>query len=309
MISLLKMLVSHMRFSVASRIGHGVIAILVVAALAQPSFAELIYGIANVSPANALLSWDSAAPENILSGSFISGLEPSESVLGIDFRPSTGELFALGSTGESYTINRSSGIATRITGSFVSPSLSGFSFGYDFNPVTDRIRVVSEANQNLVLNPNTGLVQSAGPNLFYAAGDPHAGVDPNVVDAAYSNNFPGAPTTQLYGIDTALDILVLQNPTTGALTTVGNLGLNATAAGGFDISPSGWAYAVLLPAGSSQSSLYTINLNFGFATPVGQIDGGVVITAMSVLPVPEPTTFGLTLFAAVACQAIRRRRR
>jgi hypothetical protein len=305
--SLLKISVPHMRNSVASRIGRSVVALLVVAGLAQPSCAELIYGIANQAPATALLTWDSASPGTIQAGTFVTGLGPGETILGIDIRPSNGLLYALGSSSRLYTLNPNTGVASAVNGNFT-PSLSGFSFGFDFNPVVDRSRVVSETNQNLVLTPN-GLVDTVGTNLFYGPADPNFGVDPNVVDLAYSNNFPGAATTQLYGIDTALDILVTQANSAGTLGTVGPLGLNVSAAGGFDISGlTGIAYAAFLPAGASQSSLYSINLATGAATNLGSIDGGVVITALTIVGIPEPTSAILLTTGLLGACAIGRRR-
>lgn len=273
--------------------------------------AEMIYGIANQSPATTVLVWDSASPSNIQSGAFVTGLSSGETILGIDFRPANGQLYALGSTSRLYTLNPTTGVATAVGPSFAPPALSGFSYGFDFNPVIDRIRVVSETNQNLVLNPITGAVQTVAPNVAYAAGDPNFGVDPNVVDSAYTNNFSGATATTLYGIDTALDILVTQVAATGALSTVGPLGLNVAAAGGFDISgTTGIAYTAFLPAGASQSSLYTINLATGAATLVGQIDGGVVITALTVAPapIPEPATCSLMALSLIAAGTLRPRR-
>jgi len=270
--------------------------------------AELIYGVAGQGPASSLISWDSAAPANLLSSVFLSNLQQNETILGIDFRPATGQLYALGSSNRLYTVNTSSGVVTQV-GSPLSTTLNGFNFGFDFNPQIDRIRVVSEVNQNLVLNPITGAVQLVATNLFYPGTDANAGADPNVVDSAYSNNFAGTTSTQLYGIDTGLDILVTQANNTGVLGTVGALGLDASAVGGFDISgATGTAYATILPAGSSQSSLYRINLATGAATNLGAIDGGLIVSAMTVAPaIPEPTTTAL-LLAAVGGLPLRRRR-
>ncbi len=48
---------------------------------------------------------------------------------------------------------------------------------------------MAETNTNYVLNPNTGAVQLAATSLAFASGDPNFGVDPNVVNSAYTNNF------------------------------------------------------------------------------------------------------------------------
>ena len=88
----------------------------------------------------------------------------------------------------------------------------------------------------VVLNPVTGALAATDPNLAYAAGDSNAGANPNVVGSAYTNSFSGTLTTTLYNIDSALDILVTQNPpNNGRLNTVGSLGFNTTNQVGFDI--------------------------------------------------------------------------
>lgn len=281
---------------------------LAIAGLASSASAELIYGIAAVGNSTALLSWDSASPGSIISGSFVSGLQSNETIVGIDFRPATGQLYALGTTSRLYTLNTGNGAASAVAGPFA-PALNGFSFGFDFNPTIDRIRVVAETNKNYVLNPITGAVQLAATDLAFVAGDANFGVDPNVVNSAYTNNFVGAQTSQLYGIDTALDVLVTQANNAGTLATVGSLGVNVTGVGGFDISgATGIAYASLLQSGSSQSQLYSINLATGAATALGQIDGGVIITAMAVAPVvPEPAAVALAGMAIAAIPLVRRR--
>jgi hypothetical protein len=282
------------------------VASLATLSLCSSASAELIYGIANQGVATNLISFDSSSPSNLQSASFVAGLQPNETIVGIDFRPATGQLYGLGSTSRLYTINTATGAATPVAASFA-PPINGFSFGFDFNPSIDRIRVVSETNTNYVLNPN-GAFQAAGTPVFYGPADPNFGVDPNVVSSAYSNNIANALTTQLYGIDTGLNILVTQANSAGTLGTVGPLGLDPAAAGGFDISgASGIAYASLLPAGSSQSSLYSINLLTGLATNLGVIDGGLVVSAMAIAPIPEPTTVGLALTALAGLAGFRRR--
>ena len=275
--------------------------------LTSSASAELIYGIAAVGNATALVTWDSSSPGDLESSAFMTGLQSNETIVGIDFRPSTGQLYGLGSSSRLYTIS-TSGVAAQVggPGSF-SPALNGFNFGFGFNPVIDRIRVVSETNSNRVLNPNDGSAATA-TNLFYGPADPNFGVDPNVVHSAYSNDFDGAVTTQLYGIDSGLNILVTQANSAGTLGAVGPLGVDIGAVGGFDISGvTGVAYATLLPAGSSVSQLYSISLLTGAATNLGVIDGGLIITAMAVA-IPEPSTVALAFGALVAGVFVRRRR-
>jgi len=190
----------------------------------------------------------------------ITGLQMGESVLGIDMRPVTGQLFALGSSSRIYTINTASGAATVVGSGAFTPALSGTSFGFDFNPTVDRIRVVSNTGQNLRLHPTTGLVAVTDMNL-------NPGM-PAVDAAAYTNNFPGATATTLYDIDFSADNLYIQNPpNNGTLVSVGTLGVNADAATGFDIGgASGNAYAIL--SSGSETKLYSINLMTGSASAI-----------------------------------------
>src|SRR5262245_18658405 len=167
---------------------------------------------------NTLLNFNPGAPGVINSSRFINGLASGENVVGIEFRPADGRLYALTSASRLYTINPASGFAAPVGASFA-PALSGQSFGVDFNPVPDRIRVVSDADQNLRLNPNNGAVAGMDTTLAYATGDPNAGVSPNVVGSAYTNNFAGATATTLYGIDSNFDTLVMQGSVGGAPTS------------------------------------------------------------------------------------------
>ena len=271
-------------------------------ALAPISSAATIYGVTNN---NNLLEFDSATPGTIDSSLAITGLG-TENVLGIDIRPATGQLFALTSGSNLYTINPANGAATLVGA--IGTVLNGTAFGFDFNPTIDRIRVVSETDRNYVLNPNTGALQLQATNLFYPAGDPNAGVNPNVTASAYTNNQAGATSSQLYGIDTSLNILVTQANNAGTLGTVGSVvTVDPSAVTGFDIEGgTNIAYAALLPAGGSVSSLYTINLATGAATLIGQIDGGLNITDITVARVPEPTT--LAALGAASLLFTRRRR-
>src|SRR5688572_8391490 len=121
--------------------------------LTSSASAELIYGVAAVGNATGLVTWDSATPNDLESGVFVSGLQTNETLVGIDIRPATGQLYGLGTTGQLYTINPANGAATAVGSG--TGALNGFNFGFDFNPTIDRIRNVSETNKNRVIDPNT----------------------------------------------------------------------------------------------------------------------------------------------------------
>ncbi len=193
----------------------------------------------------------------------ITGLQMGETVVGIDFRPVNGQLYALGSSSRIYVLNTSSGAATAIGSSIFTTPLAGTAFGFDFNPTVDRIRCVSNLGLNLRLHPETGLVAAVDGILNPGT--------PTVTASAYTNNFAGATTTILYNIDSATDKLYKQDPpNNGTQVEVGALGINVENASGFDIgSRSGMAYAAL-KVGTS-SSIYTVNLTTGAATKVADL--------------------------------------
>jgi len=292
--------------------------------------AETIFAL---DMSNRIYSFDSATPTSIsfLNGGLsIPGLAVDETLLGIDFRPvatsspvaaSNGVLYALGLSNRLYTINTTTGAATQVgaPGAFI---LSGSAFGVDFNPVPDRLRVVSELDQSLRLNPNDGTLAGTDTALAYATGDSGFGVNPNVVGVAYTNNFGGATQTTLFGIDSGRDVLVriggvngTPSPNGGLLTTIGALGPNTINEVGFDVSGvTGLAFASLstrIGPLDTSSDLYAVDLSSGAASligAIGQTGGpGAFITrdiaALVGTPVPEPTTstFLTGGLAALAC--------
>ena len=190
----------------------------------------------------------------------VTGLQSGESILGIDFRPANGQLYALGSSSRIYTINLGTGAATAVGASPFSTLLSGTDFGFDFNPTVDRIRVVSNTGQNLRLNPNDGTIAAADLTLNPGS--------PMISAAAYTNNFAGATSTTLFVIDHNTDKLYQQNPpNNGTLVETGSLGINITNANGFDIGSMSQKAYLIASVGLS-TRIYSINTMTGAATSV-----------------------------------------
>jgi hypothetical protein len=178
---------------------------------------QLVYGI---TASNNLITFDSQNPGVVRTIVGISGLPATQTLVGTDFRPNTGELFGLGydaatagNNSQLYTINLTTGAATAV-GAAQRLELGGSSeqIAFDFNPTVDRIRVESTNDANYRLNPVTGGVAAMDGALAYAAGDPGAGQNPNVGTGAYGNSFVGSTTTGLYTVDHALGFFSFQNP-------------------------------------------------------------------------------------------------
>ena len=256
------------------------------------SFAgRTIYG---VDAANNLVTFGALTPGQRINIRPITGLAAGETIVGIDFRPATDSLFAVSSASKLYTINISTGAVGAVGGGTFAPALSGTNFGIGFNPQVDRLRIHTDAKQNLRVNqPASPLVVLVDAPLAYAAGDVNVGRNPNVVGTAYTLSVRPAPSaTELYAIDSDLDILVELNvPNDGQLTTVGALGFDTSGDVGFDIAgDTDVGYATLTPAGtaSGASRLYTINLRSGLASVVGTVAHPTPLRSIAVAPGAPP---------------------
>lgn len=233
---------------------------------------------------NTLVRVSSATPGTVKATLPVTGLGLSDNLLGIDVRAANGLLYGIGSSGVIYTISPDTGVAT--AGPTASTVPSGTNFGVDFNPAADRLRVVSSSGQSLRINVADGAT-TVDTSVAYAASDAGTGTPPVVVGAAYTNNDNNPATaTELFNIESARDVLVLQNPPNdGVLVTRGALGVDAALRSGFDIAPDGTAMAVL------GDTLYSVNVTTGATTAVGAVAGGAVDgMAFLTAAAPAPTT-------------------
>ena len=243
------------------------LAVALLGTTAAPATAdEVLYGL---TAGNGLVSFGSASPGATTPAVAITGLNAGETVVGIDVRPRTGQLYAVTSDSRVLDVDPTTGAATVVA--TMSVPLSGGDYGVDFNPQVDRLRIVSASGQNLRVNPVTGATTT----------DTALVGSPNVTAAAYTKNFNGTASTTLYDIDTGSDRLVKQTPpNAGAIEDVGALGVAADAVAGFDIGGAeGVAYASLTVGATT--SLYTIDLATAAATSVGALGAAVTDVAVA----------------------------
>ena len=125
-------------------LSHGLAALTVTGLLAAAPTRACAEPILAITTGNALLSFDSATP-GTTSVVLISGIG-GDQIIGIDVRPATRQLYGLSSTSNLYVIDALTGNAA-LVGMLGTP-LNGGSFGVDFNPTVDRLRVTSDADQH-----------------------------------------------------------------------------------------------------------------------------------------------------------------
>ena len=259
-----------------------------------PAQAQTVYGLGtltmsylgNAAGSQGLVPID---PATGMAGTTIpvTGVAASQSLVGLDFRPSSGQLYALGydsvaatpaPNAQLYTLNATNGTATTV-GSAVRLELGRRTarIGFDFNPVADLIRVVSSNRANYRLNPTTGAIAGTDGQLTYANGTP---ATPGIGAVAYTNSFRGATSTTLYALDELNNGLLstVSPPNNGTLTApvtvmFGSFGIGSPAALDFDIYANGTTNRnegfLTEVTATGSSNFYRLNLTTGQATLVG----------------------------------------
>ncbi len=230
---------------------------------------ERSYSLAGLTADKTLVLFSSATPGTTREVKLAGLTEP---VLGIDTRPLDGALYGITASDKLVRINPRSGKTTPVS-SLSKAVRGGEASGLDFNPQADRLRLVGAVGQNLRIQVIVGAVAVDG-QLAFAADDPNAGKRPRISAVAYTNAFANAPTTAMFDIDFALDVLVRQDPPNdGLLRTVGPLGVDCGEASGFDIaSPEPGVDDALAICGQT---LYRIDLATGAAAAIAVIGGEV----------------------------------
>lgn len=265
-----------------------------------------------------LLHLDTRAPQTVLARQPLTGLARGDRLVGLSLRAADGQLYALARSGQLYRVDRTTGAAQKM-GTGVAPPgtasfgmgtgiagliFSGDAFGIDFNPVADRLRVVSDVGLNLRLNPETSVAEDGDPAqagrqpdtaLRYAADDANAGKTPAVVAVAYARDAADPQRSTAYAIDRELGTLVLLgsragatpavSPNAGTLRTIGALGLGRLRDASLDIDGrNNRAFAVVRTVDDLRARLYTIDLQSGRARAVGVVEQGRPVQGLAIAP-------------------------
>ncbi|MDT7520323.1 DUF4394 domain-containing protein [Rhodoferax sp. TBRC 17660] len=241
-----------------------------------------------------LLTLNAGQPTKVLKRVQLSGLAAGDTLVGIDYRIAKGVLFALAKSGRLYTVDTATGVLKPV-GAAPAVALQGDAIGMDFNPVADRVRVMSTSGQNVRLHPDTGALAATDPAPFYAAGDRRAGVKPEVAAAAYTYNKKDDKLTTNFAIDRNGGFLVTMGSAegvqpvvsfnTGQLYTVGALGVTEMSDTSMDIADvSGAAFAAVRLKSHATTRLYSVDLQKGKGTFIGTIGDGARVLGLAVEP-------------------------
>lgn len=191
-------------------------------------------------------------------------------IVGIDVRPANGKLYAVGAGGQIFTLAPDTGVLTPV--SQISEKVElGAKPVVDFNPVADRLRVISVYGTSLRINVDTGQTVVDKPLAFDAA-DANAAKRPMIAAGAYINAVAGAKATELFHVDHGAGALLLQNPPNdGILKTKGALGIKVEPMAAMDVMSmvNGENVAYLL----SGKTLYAIDLAAAKSMAMGSIAG------------------------------------
>ncbi len=255
-----------------------------------------------VTPGNQLITFNAAEPGKILSRVPLKGLQPAESILALDFQVAKGQLFGLSNQGRLLKINSQTVEATPVGAPLALPP--GQTYGLNFNPTVDRIRLVSDLGHNLRVHPDTGAQVDGDPNvpgiqadgmLAYGTGDLLSNTKPRIVAVAYTYNKVNEKITTNYAIDAGSGYLAVQgsvegsatvvSPNTGRLQAIGPLLIDRFDSAALDISDlNNTAYLMTNRNAGGETKLYEVNLGSGQAKLIGAIGGGEPVRSMAIIP-------------------------
>ncbi|GAB7050923.1 DUF4394 domain-containing protein [Catenuloplanes indicus] len=252
---------------------------------ATPSL--MAYGL--LTDGQRMLTWKTDNPGQNDWVRRVVGLSTDTSLIGLDFRVLDGQLYGVGNYGGIYKITLPPAVAAPTLAKVgqLSVALSGQSFGVDFNPAADRLRIVGNHGQNLSYDLNTNTTTAQTGLTDGNTGQTATGI----TGVAYTNNdLSNTTATLLSDVDTVKNQLSLQNPPAGGmLFPIGQFGVDPSLNSGFDINTTvsngravaNTGFAVFVDPITLISTEYQIDLTSGLATRVDDFPLDVVEIAIA----------------------------
>jgi hypothetical protein len=260
---------------------------VIAAAPARADEAEPMYGLIGGTQLVAFTTGSTTSTSSVA----LTGIG-SDLIQTLDVRPATGELYGLAGSQQLYRIDAVTGAATAIG----TPLTYTGDAEPDFDPVSDKIRIVTSTSDNIRVDPGTG-AQTTAAGLSSSSA-------PRGV--AYTNAVAGATSTTAYSLGSpSLWRLggfggTLPSADSGTLTAIGAHN-KAPGTYGFDISPeSGRAFFVAFndstsPCSSFSFCLERVDLGTGAAVAALGLNN---INGIAIAPRTSPIFLGSRLFAA-----------
>jgi hypothetical protein len=236
---------------------------------------------------NTIWHYAPGAPGTVLGSAPVTGLAAGELLVGIDADPATGQIYGLavsgigtGTDARLMQVNPLTGVATPVGAGVIVPAgASDAGYGFDFNPVVNRIRVVNSADANFRIIPSNGTL--GGLDVPLNPGGQQ------IESVAYDRNVPGGgpSDTTAYVVNAITGNLMTlggvnssPNSNTGTLLPVGPLATSIDPGGNVALDIYGTNQAFAIFDGNTGppvvNGLYTVNLTTGAATLVGTLAGG-----------------------------------
>ena len=235
-----------------------------------------------------MITFDRDSPEIVSSRVELTGFDPGEELVGMDFRVADNKLYGVGTLNNLYLLPHAattpSASVTKITA--ISPGIvtAGVSYGVDTDPVNDVLVVASGETASTV-------------NFATGASTTGAAMTGRSISAiAHTHSFAGTQGTVLFGLDLSGDavtdeLVLIDDRIAGSARDAGTIRVNGAATAGFDVAGSNLDAYALLNIGSA-TRFFRINLANGVATLIGSLELQGEVTALALPPVAPGDTVG-----------------
>lgn len=252
-----------------------------------------------------MISEGATGPEDVSEAMEVEGLEDGDTLVDLDARPATGQLFGATDSSRIVAIAVEDDGEMNFEATYQGPSFAEeFDFGrapqaFDFNPTVDLLRLYADGRDNARADPEDGSIVEVDGEVSYVSDEPE---EPEAVATAYTNSAGMPETTTQFAIDANNDVAlaVLDDPNEGTLEdphqiTLNGEGLELAAAApvSLDIVSDGkgeemannTAFVSLVADGYDDSMIHTLDVEDA------TVDEGVDIgTRLAAITGPIPDT-------------------